>query len=106
MNTPYLNPGPSREEVDSMTGHTILQFGNEWCGYCQGAAPLIQEALSDTAELNYLRIEDGQGRKLGRSFRVKLWPTLVFLKDGVEVGRVVRPDSVEAIKIELLKLSK
>ena len=32
----------------------------------------------------------------GRSFKVKLWPTLIFLKDGQEVARLVRPlDSAE-----------
>jgi thioredoxin 1 len=29
---------------------------------------------------------------LGRAFRVKLWPTVVVLKDGKEVARVVRPN--------------
>jgi len=36
-------------------------------------------------------VEDGPGRPLGRSYRVKLWPTLVFLQDGREVSRLVRP---------------
>jgi thioredoxin 1 len=43
-------------------------------------------------------VEDGKGRPLGRSFRVKLWPTLVYLDKGVEVGRVVRPNSAEDIE--------
>ncbi|MNT09602.1 hypothetical protein D3C72_1443910 [compost metagenome] len=44
----------------------------------------------------HIRVEDGPGRVLGRSFKVKLWPTLVFLKDGQEVARLVRPlDSAE-----------
>jgi thioredoxin 1 len=41
--------------------------------------------------VRHIRVEDGRGRPLGRSFRVKLWPTLVFLKDGKEVARLVRP---------------
>ncbi len=38
-------------------------------------------------------LEFGAGRRLGRSFRVKLWPTLILLQGGVELGRVVRPTS-------------
>jgi thioredoxin 1 len=49
-------------------------------------------------------VEDGPGRALGRSFRVKLWPTLVFLKDGREVDRVVRPQSAEAVAERLARL--
>ena len=41
--------------------------------------------------MHHLKIEDGRGKPLGRSFRVKLWPTLVFLRDGEEVARLVRP---------------
>ena len=47
--------------------------------------------------MRHIKIEDGSGRPLGRSFRVKLWPTLVFLRDGVEVARVVRPTGADAI---------
>lgn len=45
-----------------------------------------------------MKIEDGRGRPLGRAFGIKLWPTLVFLRDGVEVARVVRP--LDAAQIE------
>lgn len=40
-----------------------------------------------------MRIEDGRGRPLGRSFKVKLWSSLILLRDGVEIARVVRPRS-------------
>jgi thioredoxin 1 len=41
--------------------------------------------------VTHLKIEDGKGKPLGRSFRVKLWPTLVFLRDGRVVAEAVRP---------------
>ncbi len=50
--------------------------------------------------MRHIKVEDGKGKPLGRSFRVKLWPTLVYLENGVENGRVVRPNSqaeIEAI---------
>jgi len=50
--------------------------------------------------VRHLKIEDGPGRPLGRSFRVKLWPTLVFLRDGVEVARVVRPADAKQIEVD------
>ena len=43
-------------------------------------------------------IEDGPGRPLGRSFRIKQWPTLVLLRDGVEAGRLVRPQDAEQVR--------
>ncbi len=92
----YDPQAPSREEIDSTQGPLVLQFGADWCGHCQAAAPAVADSLSRFPQVRHLLIEDGKGRPLGRTFAVKLWPTLIFLADGKEVGRVVRPtDSVE-----------
>jgi thioredoxin 1 len=53
--------------------------------------------LGSHPQVQHLKVEDGPGRPLGRSFRVKLWPTLVFLRDGKEVARLVRPQDPAAI---------
>jgi thioredoxin 1 len=45
--------------------------------------------------VKHLKVEDGPGRPLGRSFRVRLWPNLVFLKDGVVVRQLARPSVAE-----------
>lgn len=83
-------PEPTLEEIRSMRGWTLLEFGATWCGHCQAARPLIKDLLS-THGWQHLWVEDGKGRPLGRAFSVKLWPTLVLLHDGVELARVVRP---------------
>jgi thioredoxin 1 len=48
--------------------------------------------------VHHTKVEDGSGRPLGRSFRVKLWPTLIFLRDGQEVLRLVRPTRISDIE--------
>jgi thioredoxin 1 len=91
---------PTREEVDAFTGPTLLEFGTSWCGYCRAAQPDIEAVMKQHTSVRHLKIEDGKGRRLGRSFRVKLWPTLIYLEAGVEKGRVVRPTTsaeIEAI---------
>ena len=92
---------PSRAEVDALAGPTLLEFGTPWCGWCRAAQPLIGAALARHPTVRHLKIEDGRGRRLGRSFRVKLWPTLIFLKDGQELARLVRPDSTDEIDAAL-----
>ena len=91
MTTPYQTTAPERAAIDALVGATVLDFGTDWCGYCRAAQPVIDTVLADHPGLRHLKIEDGPGRPLGRSFRVKLWPTLIFLRDGVEIDRVVRP---------------
>ncbi|SIT47291.1 putative thioredoxin [Paraburkholderia ribeironis] len=95
--TAYSSKAPSRAEVDALPGVTVVEFGTDWCGYCQGAQASIAKALEPHAGVRHLKIEDGPGRPLGRSFKVKLWPTLVLMRDGAEVARVVRPTSAAQI---------
>ena len=86
---------PRREDVDRMTGPVLLEFGTPWCGYCQAAQRDIEELLAAHPEIRHLKVEDGPGRRLGRSFRVKLWPNLVFMKDGAVVRQLARPSAGE-----------
>ena len=83
---------PTREEIDRMDGPVLLEFGASWCGYCRALAPKLARLLEGYPAVQHFKIEDGPGRRLGRSFRVKLWPTLVFLRDGQIVKQVSRPE--------------
>ena len=95
---------PDRDEIDARPGLFLLEFGVDWCPHCQGAQPLIETALADYPELPHLKIEDGPGRRLGRSYRVKLWPTLVLIRDGQEIERLVRPTRQAEIAAALGRL--
>ena len=87
----------SRSDVDRLPGPVLLEFGTRWCGWCRAAQPLVRAALAAHPEVRHVWVEDGPGRPLGRSFGVKLWPTLVLLQDGREVVRIVRPANGAAL---------
>jgi thioredoxin 1 len=87
-----IAPEPTRDEVDRMPGPVVLEFGATWCGHCQALAPQLKEELARFPGVRLVWVEDGKGKPLGRSFRVKLWPTLVFLRDGKVVKQVSRPE--------------
>lgn len=95
--TDYEAVEPPRDEVDRLPGPTLIEFGSPGCGHCRMAEPLIESALKVHPGVRHIRIEDGSGRRLGRSFKVKLWPTLVFIKDGQEIARLVRPRDAKPI---------
>ena len=100
---PYLSEteAPSRAEADAWTGLTLLEFGTDWCGHCRAAQPALAEVMPQYPEWRHVKVEDGSGRALGRSYRVKLWPTLILLRDGVEVARLVRPTQAADIAAAL-----
>jgi thioredoxin 1 len=100
---PYLSEteAPTRAEVDGLAGMTLLEFGTPWCGHCRAAQAALAEALPQHPQWRHVKVEDGPGRALGRSYRVKLWPTLVLLRDGQEIARLVRPTQTADIAAKL-----
>lgn len=106
MNTGnYASEQPERVAIDALPGLTLLEFGTDWCGYCQAAQGHLATALASHPTLRHLKIEDGPGRPLGRSFRIKLWPTLILLRDGHEVARLVRPANAPSISQALAQFA-
>ena len=82
---------PARDEIDREAGRVLLEFGTSWCGHCLALAHKLAELLDSHPEVKHFKVEDGPGRPLGRSFQVRLWPNLVFLRDGRVVRQLARP---------------
>ena len=106
-NTTYLTQvqAPSRDAINALLGSVLLEFGTDWCSHCTAAQPLIAQALSRQKGITHVKIEDGPSRSLGRSYGVKLWPTLVFLRDGQELTRIVRPQEPQALEQALKSIA-
>ena len=100
----YSDIESSRTEIDALDEPTVIEFGTSWCGYCMAAQPLIELAFANHPRVRHVKIEDGPGRRLGRSFRVKLWPTLIFLHQGTELQRLVRPSDSSVIEQALAQI--
>jgi thioredoxin 1 len=106
MSKDFEEAEPARKEVDALQGPVVIEFGSAWCGHCLAAQPLLESAFADFPAVAHIKIEDGKGRRLGRTFRVKLWPTLVFLCDGEEKTRLVRPGDIGAIREALALIDR
>ncbi len=95
-NPTWSEDEPTRAEVDGWKGVVLLEFGADWCPICQGFQPDLKALLAEHPDLRHVKILDGKGKPLGRSFQVKLWPNLVLLKDGEVIGQLARPQAAEA----------
>ncbi len=71
-------------------GVTLVDFYADWCGPCKVIAPIVSELadeLSGKAVIAKVNVDDAQG--IASEFSVVSIPTLILLKDGKEVKRVV-----------------
>jgi thioredoxin 1 len=102
----YSVDEPLRAEIDALPGPSVLEFGSPWCGHCRRTQPLLHAAFDGHAGVSHIKVADARGRPLGRSFGVTLWPTLVFLKDGREISRLVRPVDAKAIRKALADIDR
>jgi thioredoxin 1 len=104
INDTYAASEPTRAQVNALIGPAVIEFGSPWCGHCRAVQPLLASALADHPRVRHIKIADGSGQPLGRSFDIKLWPTLVILRDGTEVARLVRPADTGAIHRALAQI--
>ena len=101
----YAEAAFTFEQISELPGKVLLEFGAPWCGHCQAASSAINEVVSEHSAMRHIKIYDGKGKRLGRMFKVKLWPTLILLHDGNEVDRLVRPLRSDEVHQLMLKIS-
>jgi thioredoxin 1 len=97
FNPEYQEENPTIDQIGKINGYAVLEFGTPWCGHCEAAIPSVRQVLSDR-QLPHIKVVDGKGKALGRSFKVKLWPTLILLNSGKEIARLVRPIDADEVK--------
>jgi thioredoxin 1 len=105
FNSEYVEETFTFEQIGELLGDAVLEFGAPWCGHCQAASSAIKEVVTEHAGLSHIKIYDGKGKPLGRAFKVKLWPTLILLRDGNEVARLMRPLSSDEVRQLMSKLN-
>lgn len=75
----------------NMTGKLVLvDLWAEWCGPCKMMEPVLEEIAGEMEEsLQVVKINIDQNQETPMKFNVMNIPTLLFLKDGKEVDRVI-----------------
>ena len=89
-------------EVAASKLPVLIDFGAEWCGPCRMVAPIVEELAGGRVLICTCDAEKSDD--IVATYKVRNIPTLVFLKDGQEVARIVGATTKAEIVDKLSKL--
>lgn len=78
------------DELLSAEKPLMVDFGAEWCGPCKALAPMVAELAGTYKEQVIIAACDvEENNDIAVRYSIRNIPTVIFFKDGKEVGRQV-----------------
>ena len=65
----------------------ILKFEAEWCGQCKVLTPILKRVLENHTDITLTTVDIETEEETTLKYNIRNLPTLVFIKDDIEVGR-------------------
>ena len=82
----------TKENFDAVVGGdkpVLLDFWATWCGPCRMIAPIVEEIANERDDIIVGKVDVDQEMELAVKFGIVSIPTLVLLKNGMEVDKIV-----------------
>jgi thioredoxin len=71
----------------------VKRFSAAWCGPCRALAPVMEGIKAEHSEVVFETIDVDVDHEQASKYAIRSVPTVVFVKDGVEVERLVGVNS-------------
>ncbi len=84
----------------------LVDFWAEWCGPCRAVGPIVDELAKEyQGKLKVLKVNVDDNQSTAMRFQIMSIPTLLFLKNGEEVDKIVGALPKSTIKSKIDSLS-
>lgn len=70
-------------------GTVVVDFYATWCNPCKMLAPVFEQVSNEVEGVTFGKVNIDENMELTVKYNVTTVPTIVLLKDGVEVDRIV-----------------
>ena len=67
----------------------LLDFWATWCGPCRMVAPIVEEIAAERDDIVVGKVNVDEEMELAVKFGIVSIPTLILLKNGMEVEKIV-----------------
>lgn len=90
--------------VEMSNGYLILDIYADWCGPCQKMKPTLDALSLEYANVRFMQLNKDDAKDICKKYKVNFLPTLIFFKDGKEVGRSKGYMNLEAAQAKIYEI--
>ena len=76
------------EALAAADGLVMVDFWAAWCGPCRAVAPVLEQ-LADERDVTLMKVNIDENPGLAARYEIRSIPTILFVRDGEVVDRVV-----------------
>ncbi len=88
----------SDSDFQVSSGLYLVKFWATWCGPCKRMEPTIKQLESEFNMIKFLSVDIDQTPTLAQKYRIKTIPTLLLIKDGTEINRIVGLSLIDPLR--------
>ena len=101
-----INGTEENFKTETSTGLVLVDFYADWCGPCKMLSPVIESLAREfSGKVKIGKVNTDESPSLAEKYQIMMIPTLLFLKDGKVMEKLVNPQTRDRIveKIPLLQ---
>lgn len=93
-----------KKEIKS--GSVAVDCYADWCGPCKVLSPMFEAISKEVKGVKFGKLNVDENPEISSEYSVMSIPTILFLKNGKEVDRIVGLSSKEELKSKIEKALK